>query len=87
MASIIGDPKLASSLSVALGGPSEVIMPYTHFSGRKDVHLSEKAKRLFDYLTRKEQDTVGRQLASSTSDEGNPPPEVAHPFWIPGAPA
>jgi len=83
VASTIGDPKLASSLSVALGGPSVVNMPYTHFSGSKEVQLSEKAKQLLDYLTRKEYDIVGRHLASSTSEEGNPPSEVAHPFWVP----
>ena len=83
VASTINDPKVASSLSAALGGPADVSMPFEHSSGRKTVDLSENAQRLLDYVTRKEYAVLGHHLASSDSHRTEPPPVTGHPFWVP----
>eukprot|EP00450_Noctiluca_scintillans_P012476 CAMPEP_0194486222 /NCGR_PEP_ID=MMETSP0253-20130528/6958_1 /TAXON_ID=2966 /ORGANISM="Noctiluca scintillans" /LENGTH=284 /DNA_ID=CAMNT_0039326293 /DNA_START=73 /DNA_END=927 /DNA_ORIENTATION=+ len=83
VASTINDPNLASSLSVALGGPADVSMPYEHSTGHRTVDVSEKAQRLLDYVTRKEYAVLGHHLASSESHKTEPPPVTGHPFWVP----
>jgi len=63
VASTINDPHLFSSLSVALGGSSEVSMIYAHDSGNKELDLSDEAQRLLDDVTREEYAVLGQHLA------------------------